>query len=478
MGSRHIRGPLVYNTYHVVLTGDYTVINESLVIVNKTVGHATQITLPPSLSTNGRRVIHVIDGLGDAATNNITIATTGADTINGGATLTLSINHIDAELIDLGAGAWVCAVPQVSGAGSFTTGSFTGLVTNSSADTLTALGTNQGTALQLTKQFNRVTVGASTTGVLLPLAVAGVFVEVTNSVANSIHVYGAGTDTINGIATATGIVQPPGTSFVYYCSTTAPAGKYSVFTNASNSVKPPTAQGTLTTVGAGALLSAVIAGGLCLRTGPTAAFIDTTDTGTQLAAALPNIQVGQSFEFLYQNSSYSVATLTGGTGINGAATFGSVGPGAWARWLFTYTAANTFTVVPVDGGDNWIGLPSTSYATGTTTTTFTAAQMTGGGAKLAIYQSTAATPGSIATATATAMFAAIPGAYVGLKWIFRVINDVATNSMTITADGSVTLSGKTTYIATPFCSMDFEMTFTSPTTATMKYIGSGQSTTV
>jgi hypothetical protein len=235
-------------------------------------------------------------------------------------------------------------------------------------------------------------------------------------------------------------------------------------------------QGTLTTVGAGQLLSAVIADGMVLRTGSTSAFTDTTDTGTQLASAIANIAIGHSFELTYQNSTYAVATLTGGTGVNAAATFGIVGPGCWATFLFTYTAANTFTVVQKAGGDNWIGLPSTSYSTGTTTTTFTAAEMTGG--KLTIYTSTAATPGSIATATATAMFAAIQGAYVGLKWIFRVINDVATNSLTITADASVTLSGKTTYVATPYGSMDFEMTFTSPTAATMKYIGGGQSTTV
>jgi hypothetical protein len=244
-----------------------------------------------------------------------------------------------------------------------------------------------------------------------------------------------------------------------------------------NSGKPPVqSQGTLVTVGAGTVLSATIIGGLLLRTGPTGAFTDTTDTGTTLAAAIPNIRVGQSFEWTYQNSTPFVATLAGGTGVASAATFATVGPGCWATFLFTYSAANTFTVVQKSGGDNWIGLPSTSYSTGTTTTTFTAAQMTGG--KTTIYTSTAATPGSIATATAAAMFAAIQGAYVGLKWTFRVINDVATNSLTLTADASVTLSGKTTYVATPFGSLDFEMTFTSPTAATMKYIGGGQSTTV
>ena len=438
-------------------------------IVNKTAGAATTITLPPSVTADGRRMVLVVDGKGDANSNNITLAGAGADTINGSATLAaITAAYGCCWVYDTGGGGWVTGPGPSSGAFTFTNVTLTGLLNESAGDALTAVGTNQATGLALTKQVNRVTVGASTTGVLLPASSAGLEVCVINSVANSIHVYGAGTDTINDIATATGIVQPPATVLWFSCTV---AGKWYVTTPASAEAK-----GTLTTVGAGALLSAAIAGGLVLRTGPTAAFIDTTDTGTQLAAAIPNIGIGQSFELTYQNSSYSVATLTGGTGVGGAATFGTVGPGSWATFLLTYTAANTFTVVQKSGGDNWIGLPSTSYATGTTTTTFTAAQMTGG--KLTVYASTAATPGSIATATATAMFAAIQGAYVGLKWVFRVINDVATNSLTVTADGSVTLSGKTTYIATPFCSMDFELTFTSPTAATMKYIGSGQSTTV
>ena len=361
MGSRHVRGPLVFNTYETVLTGNYTIVNESLVIVDNSVGAATQITLPPSVTANGRREIRILDGKGDAATNNITVVPNGTDTINGGASLVLAVNDIYAVFVDLGNGVWLSPVISVSGAAAFSTLSLTGLLTESAADALTAVGTNQGTALALTAQINRVTTGASTTGVLLPLAAAGQPILVINDVANSIHVYGSGTDTINDVATATGVVQPGNSIVLYCCTTTAPAGKY-----------------------------------------------------------------------------YAVSSAAG------APDFGA--------------------------------LPPFKLSTGTTTTTFTAAEMTG--AALTVYTSTAATPGSIATATAAAMFAAIPNAAVGMQWVFRVINDVATNSLTITADASVTLSGKTTYVATPFGSLDFLMTFTSPTAATMQYIGGGQSTTV
>jgi len=76
---------------------------------------------------------------------------------------------------------------------------------------LTAVGTNRATALALTEQVNRVTVAASAnTGVLLPSAAlvgVGGYVDVINDgPSNSFHVYSAGSDTIDGVAGATGVV--------------------------------------------------------------------------------------------------------------------------------------------------------------------------------------------------------------------------------------------------------------------------------
>lgn len=107
MSSRHIRGPLVYSTHKILLTGNYTIVNESLVIVNKTVGAATQITLPPSVTPGGRREVIVMDGLGDSATNAITVVPAGSDTINGLTSFVMAANFSMAEFIDLGAGKWV-----------------------------------------------------------------------------------------------------------------------------------------------------------------------------------------------------------------------------------------------------------------------------------------------------------------------------------------------------------------------------------
>ena len=87
--------------------------------------------------------------------------------------------------------------------------------------TATASGT-QATAYQLTAYLSRVTtVATGADAVALPPAVPGLEVSVINSGANSMQVFGnyAAGDTINGVATATGIAQAAGTTFTYTCST-------------------------------------------------------------------------------------------------------------------------------------------------------------------------------------------------------------------------------------------------------------------
>jgi hypothetical protein len=73
---------------------------------------------------------------------------------------------------------------------------------------LTAAGTNQATALPLTKALNVVATAAASTGVLLPddtVVGVGGAVTVYNDGANAIKVYATGSDTIDGTAGATGV---------------------------------------------------------------------------------------------------------------------------------------------------------------------------------------------------------------------------------------------------------------------------------
>lgn len=63
------------------------------------------------------------------------------------------------------------------------------------------------------------TVATAADSVKLPAAVAGVSVLVFNSASNAMQVFGQGTDTINGVATGTGISQGGNSGVMYVCAT-------------------------------------------------------------------------------------------------------------------------------------------------------------------------------------------------------------------------------------------------------------------
>jgi hypothetical protein len=70
------------------------------------------------------------------------------------------------------------------------------------------------------------------------------------------------------------------------------------------------------TAGAAALTVAECApGNLVRRTGPGAAYQDTTPTAAELTAAYPEINDGDSFEFSYASMVAFAATIAGGVGV-------------------------------------------------------------------------------------------------------------------------------------------------------------------
>lgn len=82
-------------------------------------------------------------------------------------------------------------------------------------------GGGQTNAVLLTSQYNRVdTVATAADSVKLPAPTfIGQEVEVmNNAAANSMQVFGSGTDTINGVATATGVAQAAGKFAMYKAS--------------------------------------------------------------------------------------------------------------------------------------------------------------------------------------------------------------------------------------------------------------------
>lgn len=102
----------------------------------------------------------------------------------------------------------------------------------------------------------------------------------------------------------------------------------------------------LTTVGAGTITGAGIAGKVTTRSGAQTGtpFTDTTDTAANIIIGQPNAHVGDSWEYVYQNNTNAVATITGGTGVT-VSGITSVLPNMSARYLVTYTAAATVTMV-------------------------------------------------------------------------------------------------------------------------------------
>lgn len=83
--------------------------------------------------------------------------------------------------------------------------------------TATAGGT-KAAAYALTKAINRIsTCATAADSVLLPAAKAGMSIYIANDGAAAAQVFGAGTDTIDAVATATGVVLTNAKRCIYVC---------------------------------------------------------------------------------------------------------------------------------------------------------------------------------------------------------------------------------------------------------------------
>ncbi len=81
-------------------------------------------------------------------------------------------------------------------------------------------GGGKASAYQLTAMLNRVTtVATAADSVKLPAAMPGLDVVLINAGANAMQVFGQGSDTINGVATGTGVSHGAGITAGYRCFT-------------------------------------------------------------------------------------------------------------------------------------------------------------------------------------------------------------------------------------------------------------------
>ena len=101
---------------------------------------------------------------------------------------------------------------------------------------------------------------------------------------------------------------------------------------------------SLTTVGAGTLLAALFSTGIILRTGPTAAFIDTLDTAANFNAQFPNLDIGESIQVIYSVNVAFAGTIAVGTGITlKTVAANNVVPASSSRWIvLEKTSATTY----------------------------------------------------------------------------------------------------------------------------------------
>jgi hypothetical protein len=227
-----------------------------------------------------------------------------------------------------------------------------------SQDALTAVGTTQATALQLTGTLCTITSAAAGTGVNLPPASAGEDVTVINNGANAILVYPAQVsvnDTINGIAASQGILLLPFSTGYFLCTsptlgptaanvwsasvTSSVQAKY----NANNSAVSFTATAANISGASGDIV-------LDLTGNPAGAANVTLPTVAALQAALHGAAPNTSYWLRIKNSAntgtWTVVTNTGWT-LTGTMTVATT---TYRDFIVTFNSLSAATMQNVGSG--------------------------------------------------------------------------------------------------------------------------------
>lgn len=241
-------------------TGDITMAAEGCVVVKKASGAATQVTLPPHPADNlGGTFRWVIDGKGDAATNNITVVAASGN-IQGAANYVISENYgavclfypnggtewlvvsaanplSSTELAFLNgvtAGTAAASKAVVLGANgeiaSIGAATFNSTLTLSDVASINAAGTVIGNATAISHTISVVAGADDAKGVVLPTAVAGKIYAVYSSQAtNGLKVYPPVNGTINdGSANAAIVIEGKSLALFFGTSATNYAAMFTV----------------------------------------------------------------------------------------------------------------------------------------------------------------------------------------------------------------------------------------------------------
>lgn len=231
---------------------------------------------------------------------------------------------------------------------------------------------------------------------------------------------------------------------------------------------PAVVNTAITTVGAGTLTAAAIAGGVITRSGSLAAYTDTTATAVQIVAALTAYVAGESFFLELRNTTAFAETVSAGVGVT--LTGNAVVPAnSCGLYLVTITSATAVTMLSVAT----YSLSGSTPVSITTLSTVGAGTITGAGIAGGVTSRTGSqsgTPFTDTTDTAAGIIAAVNNARIGQSWKWTYVN--TTNAVATLAGGSgVTPSGITAISAGR--SVTYLVTYTAAATITMVAIDVG-----
>jgi hypothetical protein len=215
-----------------------------------------------------------------------------------------------------------------------------GFFYESATDGITAhAGGLQTNAVALTTEVNRVSIVATAgDSVALPPSVAGLTIMVINAAANSMQVFGTSPDTINGVATGTGVTQMGNSVCFYACSAAGAWYSEGLGTGYSGSLMTESAADALTAHPGGGQTSALQLTAAINRVTTVATVADSV----KLMATAPGLSIvvinaASNAVQVFGTSPDTINGVATGTGVSLAAgktaTFFCTVAGAWHQQL-------------------------------------------------------------------------------------------------------------------------------------------------
>ncbi len=348
--------------------------------------------------------------------------------------------------------------------------SLTGLFFESAADALTAhAGGGQASALALTAEVNRfTTVATAGDSAKLPASSPGLSILIINSGANPMQVFGAGTDTINDVATATGVSQMPNSAVLYACTV---AGKW--YANG-------TGEGF-----AGSLLTQSYADGLTAHAGGGQG--SATAITTSIARFTTVATLGDSAQLPAAAAGLGVTVINAGVAamnvypVNGgsdqinalsANTPFSIPAGAVCEFYTTVTG-HWHTILASN-----VPQPA-AYNTASSAVSFTAtnANVTGGGGYSNFVEldltGNPAGAANVTLPTVANLLALMPNAAANQTYVLRIKNSANSNTWTVVTNTGWTLNGTMTIATGTWREFLVTLTSIGSATATLQNLGGG-----